>query len=86
MVIITLNRTHVILLSILYKSQALSSATAITTEEMENFCQLGKSYTTLHRAIRALDKNGYITQGIKDGKFQTHYITKLGLELLEEIK
>lgn len=81
-----LNRTHLIILSILNKSNAVSSATAITTEEIEQFCPLGKSYTTLHRAVRLLNKNGYITQGIKDGKFQTHYITKLGLNLLEEVK
>ena len=85
-IIIALNRTHLIILSILAKSQATSSATAITTEEMEQFCPIGKSYTTLHRAVRLLSKHEYITQGIKDGKFQTHYITKLGLDLLEEVK
>ena len=82
----TLNRTHIILLSILGKMQATSAATAITTDEIEKFCPLGKSYTTLHRAIRSLYLNGYIAQGIKDGKFQTHYITKDGLELLEEVR
>lgn len=81
-----LNRIHIILLSILNKSQAVSSATAITTEEIENFCSLGKSYATLHRTITALYKNGYINKGLKAGKFQTHYITNKGLELLEEVK
>ena len=60
----TLNRTHIILLSILGKMQATSAATAITTDEIEKFCPLGKSYTTLHRAIRSLYLNGYIAQGI----------------------
>lgn len=81
-----LNRTHIILLSILSKSEASSSATAITTEEIINICPIGKSYTTLHRAISFLNKNGYISQGIKDGKFYTHYITNKGLELLREVQ
>lgn len=81
-----LNRTHLILLSILSKAQAISSATAITTEEITNYCPIGKSYTTLHRAVNFLYKNDYISQGIKDGKFNTHYITQLGIELLEEVQ
>lgn len=80
------NRTHLILLSILGKSQATSVATAITNEEIERFCPLGKSYATLHRAISFLSHSGYISQGIKDGKFNTHYITQLGIELLKEVQ
>ena len=81
-----LNRTHIILLSILTKAQATSVATAITTEEITNFCPIGKSYTTLHRAVNFLYKNGYIAQGVKDSKFNTHYSTQHGLELLKEVQ
>jgi hypothetical protein len=84
--IMELNRTHLILLSILGKSQATSVATAITNKEIERFCPLGKSYATLHRAISFLNHGGYIAQGIKDGKFNTHYITQLGIELLKEVQ
>ena len=66
-----INRTHLILITILSKYKATSAGTAITTEEIKNYCAIGKSDTTLHRAFRFLTSNGYIAQGVKDGKFFT---------------
>ena len=80
-----LNRTHLILLSILSRKEAVSSARAITTEDINNFCPIGKSYTTLHRAIHFLYNNNYISLGVKDGKFNTYYINQNGIEKLKEM-
>lgn len=79
------NRTHLILLSILSKAGAVSAARAITTEDIEKFCSIGKSYTTLHRAIHFLCKGNYISIGVKDGKFNTYYINSTGVEKLKEM-
>ncbi len=80
-----INLTHLILITILSKYKAISAGTAITTEEMKSYCAIGKSDTTLHRAFRFLTSNGYIAQGVKDGKFFTYYVTDSGLNLLKEM-
>ena len=81
----SINRTHLILITILSKYKATSAGTAITTEEIKNYCAIGKSDTTLHRAFRFLKSEGYIAQGVKDGKFFTYYATENGLNLLKEM-
>ena len=80
-----INRTHLILITILSKYKATSAGTAITTEEIKSYCTIGKSDTTLHRAFRFLQSEGYIAQGVKDGKFFTYYVTEYGLNLLKEM-
>lgn len=81
----SINRTHLILITILSKYKATSAGTAITTEEIKNYCTIGKSDTTLNRAFRFLKTEGYIEQGVKDGKFFTYYVTENGLNLLKEM-
>lgn len=80
-----INRTHLILMTILSKSNAMSAATAMSTSEMKNYCPTGKSDTTLNRAFRFLQAENYISQGVKDGKFYTYYITQKGIEKLKEM-
>lgn len=80
-----INRTHLILITILSKYNATSAGTAITTEEIKKYCAIGKSNTTLHRAFHFLKSEGYIAQGVKDGKFFTYYVTEDGVNLLKEM-
>lgn len=81
----TINRTHLILMTILYKSKATSAGTAITTEEMKTYCNIGKSDSTFNRAFRFLKNERYINNGVKDGKCSTYYITENGTKLLLEV-
>lgn len=81
----TINRTHLILMTILYKNKATSAGTAITTDEMKTYCNIGKSDSTFNRAFRFLHSQGYISKGVKDGKFSTYYITDNGIKLLTEV-
>lgn len=80
-----INRTHLILMTILYKNKATSAGTAITTEEMKTYCNIGKSDSTFNRAFRFLQNQGYINKGVKDGKCSTYYITDDGTKLLLEV-
>lgn len=80
-----INRTHLILMTILSKKNAMSAGTAISTEEVRQYCAIGKSSTTLHRAFCFLRSEDYIRQGVKDGKFFTYYITNRGIEKLKEM-
>ena len=79
------NRTHLILLSVLSKLEANSAGKAVTMQYINNYCPIGKSYTTLLRAIQFLHKKELIQQGVKDGQFNTYYITTLGIEKLKEM-
>ena len=79
------NRTHLILITILYKNKATSIGTAMTTEEMKTYCDISKSNSTFNRAFRFLQNEGYISKGVKDGKFSSYYITKSGTNLLMEV-
>lgn len=79
------NRTHLILMTILYKNNAMSAGTAISADEMKTYCNIGKSDSTFNRAFRFLQNEGYINKGVKDGKFSTYYITENGTKLLTEV-
>ena len=79
------SRTHLILLSILSKVEAVSAGRAITMQYINDYCPIGKSYTTLLRAIQFLKKNDLIAQGVKDGQFNTYYITEQGQIKLKEM-
>ena len=79
------SRTHLILLSVLSKLDANSAGKAVTMQYINNYCPIGKSYTTLLRAIQFLSKNKLIQQGVKDGQFNTYYITTLGVEKIKEL-
>ena len=79
------SRTHLILLSVLSKLDANSAGKAVTMQYINNYCPIGKSYTTLLRAIQFLNKNKLIQQGVKDGQFNTYYITTLGVEKIKEL-
>ena len=79
------NRTHLILLSVLSKLEANSAGKAVTMQYINNYCPIGKSYTTMLRAIQFLNKYELIQQGVKDGQFNTYYITTLGIEKLKEM-
>jgi DNA-binding PadR family transcriptional regulator len=81
----TFSRTHLILLSILSKVDAVSAGRAVTMQYINEYCPIGKSYTTLLRAIQFLKKNNLITQGVKDGQFNTYYITQQGQLKLKEM-
>ena len=82
---VAFSRTHEILLSVLSKLEAVSAARAVTMQYINDYCPIGKSYTTLLRAIQFLHKNELIQQGVKDGQFNTYFITPQGVEKLKEM-
>ena len=81
----TMNRIQLIILSILSKVEAKNPATSVSINYIIKFVQLGKSYSTMYREINSLLCNNYISQGVKDGKFNTYYINQNGIEKLKEM-
>ena len=79
------SRIHLILLSILSKVEATSAGRAVTMQYLNNYCPVGKSYATLLRAMQFLYSNGFVEYGVKDGQFNTYYITTIGTEKIKEV-
>ena len=80
-----MNRIQLIMLSVLSKVEAKNPATSVSIDYIIKSVPLGKSYSTIYREINALCQNDYISQGVKDGKFNTYYINKNGIEKLKEM-
>ncbi len=80
-----LNRIQLILLSILSKVEAKSPATSVSIDYIIKSVSLGKSYSTIYREINSLHDKNCISQGVKDGKFNTYYINQNGVEKLKEM-
>ena len=80
-----MNRIQLIMLSVLSKVGAKNPATSISIDYIIKSVPLGKSYSTIYREINLLCQNCYISQGVKDGKFNTYFITTLGIEKLKEM-
>ena len=80
-----MNRIQLILLSILSKVEAKNPATSISIDYIMKSVQLGKSYSTIYREINSLCYRNYISQGVKDGKFNTYYINQNGINILKEM-
>lgn len=66
--------------------QATSMVSAVTLHEIQNSCNLQKSYTTLFRNVKQFTQAGYIQEGLQDYKSKTYYITNKGLSLLREVQ
>ena len=81
----TMNRIQLIMLSVLSKVEAKNPATSVSIDDIIKSVPLGKSYSTVYREINVLCQNNYISQGVKDGKFNTYYINQNGIEKLKEM-
>lgn len=79
------NRIQLIILSIMKKMNATNQVSSISIANIQESIQSIKSYSTMYRCINFLYDNGFINYGVKDGKFNTYYITQNGIEKLEEM-
>ena len=80
-----MNRIQLIMLSVLSKVEAKNPATSVSIDYIMKYVQLEKSYSTIYREINLLCYNNYISQGVQDGKFNTYYVNKNGVEKLKEM-
>lgn len=80
-----MNKIQLIILSIMQKMNATNQVSSISIANIQESIQSIKSYSTFYRCINSLYTNGFIKRGIKDGKFNTYYITELGIEKLKEV-
>ena len=80
-----MNRLGLLILAILKNNSATSASTAISLYEVKDFAKLYYSITTIYRATKSLIMDGYVSEGIKDSKSCTFYITEFGIQTLKEM-
>ncbi len=81
-----MNKIEILLLKILQHNNCtsqLNSMTAFCMSRQENW---GLKCDTIYRYLRKLLKNGYLENGLQDGKQKTFYITQKGIRKLEEFE
>lgn len=79
-----LSRLEFLITFSLQKCGAISPIKAVTLSELQGYCPTKQSYSTFYRSIKFLHKNDYVIHGLKDGKNDTYYLSKKGIELIKE--
>ncbi len=70
------------ILNVLQENQCFKRIQSITRSGIMDVLEIKK--VTLHRRLNRLLTEGYIAQGLHEGREHTYYITDTGLKLLEE--
>ena len=78
-----INRFDFLIMFCLQKCGATSPVKAVTINELQGYCPSNTSYSTFYRSIKYLCKNQYISYGLKDGKNDTYYLNKNGIDLIK---
>lgn len=78
-----INRLEFLIIFSLQKCGATSPIKAVTINELQGYCPTKQSYSTFYRAIKSLHKNHYIVYGLRDGKNDTYYLDKTGIDLIK---
>ncbi len=77
----SLNEVDIVLLVIIYKSEANSVKGMLIDEIHNKLPKLAKK--TIYKHISKLAKKEYICFGVKQGRFNTYYISDQGIDLLK---
>ena len=80
-----MNRLGLLILATLQKSDATNTISAMSVYEIKYYAKLSQSITTMHRTMNYLLNQGYVTNGVKDSKSSTFYISEKGKTYLKEM-
>lgn len=79
-----LSRLEFLITFSLQKCGATNPIRAVTLGELQGYCPTKQSYSTFYRAVKSLCRGNYLILGLKDGKNDTYYLSKKGIELIKE--
>ncbi len=79
-----MNRLGFIILSILRKNEATDRLSGMTVYEIASAEAFGMKDNTIFKKLREFERSGYVSRGLKEGRANTYFITKLGCEGLEK--
>lgn len=81
-----MNKLAYLILSVMNDMGAFSKMSSITANDIcFEIKESNYSYSAVYKKLRWLMENGKVAAGIKDGNSNTYFITKSGIELLENI-
>lgn len=78
-----MNRLGFIILSILFKEEAISKLSSMAVHEIASLENLDLKENTIYKKLKDFEKSGYICRGLKEGRADTYYITPEGIKCLE---
>lgn len=79
-----LNRLGFIVLSILKQNGAENRLSSMTLREIASAEDFGLKENTIFKKIKDFQASGYVGKGLKEGRADTFFITREGLEMLEK--
>lgn len=81
-----MNKFGFLVLSILYANGATDKMQAMSVQDIKDTESLEYETDTFYRQLKKFVLNNYVGQGAKDGRAHTYYITRKGIDALEEEK
>lgn len=81
-----MNKFGFLVLSILYVNGATDKMQAMSVQDIKDTENLEYETDTFYRQLKKFVFNNYVGQGAKDGRAHTYYITRKGIDALEEEK
>lgn len=78
-----MNRLGFLVLSILFRNNALDRISAMTVKEIAAAEDLGYRDNTIFKKIILFEEMGYVAAGYKEGRARTFYITDRGIKFLK---
>lgn len=82
-----INRLGFLILCILQKKEAIDFYHGMTLRELKEIENtIKESEITFYRILKGLEEKGCIALGSKDGKSFTYFITKSGIDFLNQKK
>lgn len=80
-----MDRSSYVILGILRKCNAVHPVRGLTVNEIAEREKISKP-NTIYKKIKALQKAGYLNEGVKAGKAKSYYIASEGIEILPQKK
>ncbi len=81
-----MSRMDYLILSVLADNEAASVVGAMSVNEILSEINMEYSYNALYKAVKALESEGLVKRGLKDGKSDTFYIKPEGMQKKEELE
>lgn len=79
-----MNRNEVLVMQELLNKNCLNQLKSLTINTLAK--SVGLSYCSIRNIIRSLVLGEYCDIGLKKGKSETYYITKKGIDKIEELR
>lgn len=81
-----MNHNHYEILKILYNNNKNTPINSMSIKELSESNKIQLSNISIYRELSKLKASGLIQYGLRSGKEHTYYITKLGIQIKEQLE